>query len=188
MDGTGNPMASRGLPPAKWYPDPAGSGRLRYFDGTDWTNDYSAGPQPSGSAVAPIGYPSASGHPTAQSGPDGARVFQVRLKRHIGLLIAFQQRSYTFTGTLEECERAYRGAQIFNLTAGWWSITSVFLFNWIALFSNMSAIGQVRALAKQPPVPPTDQSSLTGQAPPGWYPDPSGAQEQRYWDGKTWAQ
>jgi hypothetical protein len=29
------------LPPAGWYPDPGGSGRLRYFNGSTWTDQYS---------------------------------------------------------------------------------------------------------------------------------------------------
>ena len=35
--------------------------------------------------------------------------------------------------------------------------------------------------------PPTQrqQTPPTGP-PPGWYPDPSGAQTQRYWDGRQW--
>jgi DivIVA domain-containing protein len=28
------------LPPADWYPDPGGSGQLRYYDGRDWTDFY----------------------------------------------------------------------------------------------------------------------------------------------------
>jgi DivIVA domain-containing protein len=32
------------LPPADWYPDPAGSGQLRYFDGADWTDFYHPAP------------------------------------------------------------------------------------------------------------------------------------------------
>jgi hypothetical protein len=31
-------------PPAAWYPDPAGSGQLRYFDGTAWTDHYALQP------------------------------------------------------------------------------------------------------------------------------------------------
>lgn len=31
--------------PAGWYPDPAGSGGQRYFDGLDWTGHYTP-PQP----------------------------------------------------------------------------------------------------------------------------------------------
>jgi hypothetical protein len=50
---TGTASAPSGdLPPAAWYPDPAGSPGLRYWDGTAWTahTAYTDGP---GAAVAP---------------------------------------------------------------------------------------------------------------------------------------
>jgi hypothetical protein len=34
------------LPAAAWYADPTVSGRLRYWDGTRWTQHVSAAPQP----------------------------------------------------------------------------------------------------------------------------------------------
>jgi Protein of unknown function (DUF2510) len=40
---------TRQLPPAGWYPDPAGGGRLRYFNGSTWTDNYS---QPPGQMAA----------------------------------------------------------------------------------------------------------------------------------------
>jgi hypothetical protein len=197
------PQASQ-LPPANWYPDPQNSGRLRYFDGTAWTDQYSGpsaglplgravqgGGYPSGPpsySTAPGGSPTPAVQPMSQPGADEARVFRIRLKRHIGLVIAWSQRTVTYTGTLAECERAYREAQIFCLAAGWWSITSVVLFNWIALVSNMSAIGQVRRMAKQSPASPAGQSPAMAQPLAGWYPDPSGAPGQRYWDGARWTQ
>jgi len=142
------------LPPANWYPDPAGSHRLRYFNGSDWTDEYYGPPAerlPPGYAVGshgypaaapgystpPVGSPSPAGQPSAQPRPGDARTFQIRLRRHTGLVILMLRQSFVFTGTLEECERAYRQAQIYNLTAG-------------------------------------------------WYPDPSGAPGQRYWDGTVW--
>ncbi|HEV7361058.1 MAG TPA: DUF2510 domain-containing protein [Mycobacterium sp.] len=80
--------------------------------------------------------------------------------------------------------------------------------NWIALFSNYSAIRKVQALAAQAPAPcagnpyvPAGQSSpgpprpVVPPAPvvaprplgppPGWYPNRS-VPGQRYWDGVTW--
>lgn len=176
------------LPPANWYPDPAGSARLRYFNGTNWTDDYStpsAGQSP-GYSMAPAGSPPAAVQPSVQPHPDDARTFQITLRRHTGLVILMLRQSSVFTGTLEQCERAYRQAQIHNLTAGWWGILSLLVFNWIALFSNMSAIEQVRRMAKQSPTSPTHQSPPMAQPPAGWYPDPSGAPGQRYWDGTRW--
>jgi hypothetical protein len=192
------------LPPANWYPDPGGSGRLRYFNGTTWTDQYSAPsagqppshaeqgggypPGPPSYSMAPAGSPPDAVQASVQSRPDDARTFQIMLRKHTGLVILMLRQSYVFTGTLEQCERAYRQAQIYNLTAGWWGIFSALVFNWIALFSNMSAIGQVRRLAQQSPAGPTGQSPPMAQSPAGWYPDPSGAPGQRYWDGTRWTQ
>jgi hypothetical protein len=44
-------MADAQGPPG-WYPDPAGSGQQRYFDGTTWTENYAPGAPP---AAAPAG-------------------------------------------------------------------------------------------------------------------------------------
>lgn len=108
---------------------------------------------------------------------DPHRRFQLTLTEHTGAVIFWQQRSYTITGTLEQCERAYRTAQAHNLEAGWWSVVSLLVMNWVALISNRSAIRGVRELAEQPPhLPPP---------PPGWYGDPSGP-GHRYWDGTRW--
>ncbi|KLO43400.1 hypothetical protein ABW17_10080 [Mycobacterium nebraskense] len=112
--------------------------------------------------------------------------FHVTLCEHTGAVFFWQHRRYTFTGTLEQCERAYRTAQLHNLGAGWWSVVSLLVMNWVALISNWSAIRGVRQLAEQPaaagyvPAPP----AAVGP-PPGWYGDPSGP-GHRYWDGVRW--
>ena len=143
------------LPPADWYPDPAGSGRLRYFDGSAWTEHYSA-PAPA-QQVAPAapyggGYPAgAQGYsmpPPGLPGQGNAGVFQIKLHKHTGLVILMLRQSYVVTGSFEECERAYRAAQTHNLLAGWWGLLSALIFNWIALFSNMSAMQQLRHAAQ----------------------------------------
>jgi hypothetical protein len=41
-------------------------------------------------------------------------------------------------------------------------------------------------LAYQPWPPTTPSKVLPGSAPPGWYPDPSGAPSWRWWDGRSW--
>ncbi|ORB73070.1 DUF2510 domain-containing protein [Mycobacterium scrofulaceum] len=132
---------------------------------------------------------------------DPYRRFQLSLTEHTGAVIFWQQRSYTFTGTLEQCERAYRTAQAHNLGAGWWSVVSLLVMNWVALISNWGAIRGVRKLAEQPPggqipAPPAGHAAAPGTGyvpappaaptpPPGWYGDPSGP-GHRYWDGVRW--
>ncbi|WP_370653081.1 MULTISPECIES: DUF2510 domain-containing protein [Mycobacterium] len=113
--------------------------------------------------------------------PHPGRLFQLRLIEHIGALIFWQQRTTTVTGTLEQCEAAYRRTQTQNLCAGWWSPASILLFNWIAPFSNLSAIKRVRAQSSR-----EIAHVAPAGCPPGWHPDPTGQATQRYWDGATW--
>jgi len=47
------------------------------------------------------------------------RRFSVRLYEHTGAVILWHQRTFTCTGTLAQCEKAYRDAQTHNLLAGW---------------------------------------------------------------------
>jgi hypothetical protein len=54
-------------------------------------------------------------------GANPADHFYLKLYKHTGALILWQQRSYTVTGTLQECGAAYRDAQTYNLLAGWWT-------------------------------------------------------------------
>jgi Protein of unknown function (DUF2510) len=51
--------ALAGQGPAGWHPDPSGSGRLRYYDGVRWTDNYAqqAGPQQANSQPAPVQQP-----------------------------------------------------------------------------------------------------------------------------------
>ncbi|MEM6104709.1 DUF2510 domain-containing protein [Mycobacterium sp. 050272] len=140
---------------------------------------------------------------------DPYRRFSVRLHEHTGIVFFWVQRSITCTGTLEQCEKAYRDAQRHCLVTGWWGLVSFFLMNPIALISNYTAIRRVRAQAKEAPAPhlatpyaPAGQAApavAPRQAvaphpaapprpvgpPPGWYPDPGGP-GQRYWDGVAW--
>lgn len=83
-----------------------------------------------------------------------ARRFFITLKKHTGMLVVMSTRTLRVEGTLEQCEAAYRDAQTHNLTAGWWGMFSFLFMNWIAIFSNMSAIQQVRRLAAAPPQAP----------------------------------
>jgi hypothetical protein len=66
--------------PAGWHPDPAGTGRLRYWDGATWTDHYSPGPAappPSAGYRAPV-------PPTQQQGMSGCLKAVL-----IGIVVAF---------------------------------------------------------------------------------------------------
>lgn len=132
----------------------------------------------------------------AQGYPNSAPLFQISLLKHTGALIFWQQQTVRYTGTLQQCEQAYKDAQTHCLLAGWWSLASAVVLNWIALFSNMSSIKRIRelagnpqAVAQQQPQPQPQQFMAQrppAAIPPGWYPDPAGQPGQRYWDGAAW--
>lgn len=42
-------------------------------------------------------------------------------------------------------------------------------------------------IALMHPAPGPDANPRPAATPPGWYPDPSGAPQQRYWDGVSWS-
>ena len=147
----------------------------------------SGGPQ----SPSPGPQPSAYWPPTGEWGRDYVvgRQFEITLLKHTGLVLAYQQETYTVIGTLEQCERAYRDARDHCLAAGWWSPVSALLMNWFALSSNKSAIEHVRRVAAQPM---GSNAAPAGNGAPGtpagWYSDPAGAAAHRYWDGAAWTQ
>lgn len=55
-----------------WYPDPSGSGGLRYWDGQQWTGHLAPGPHQTPYATAP--YPTATTSGTSATTPDGVRL------------------------------------------------------------------------------------------------------------------
>jgi hypothetical protein len=66
------------------------------------------------------------------------------------MLIVMRTQTFTVKGTLEQCEAAYKKAQLHNLLAGWWGLISMLVMNWIVIFGNMSAMSKLRALAAAP--------------------------------------
>lgn len=113
----------------------------------------------------------------------------MRLHKHTGAVIMWRQSSFTCTGTLDQCEKAYRDAQKHNLLVGWWSLLSLLVLNWVTLLVNYSAIRQLRVLANRALTPSTPTAPVAPAGsigpPPGWYRNPPGP-GQRYWDGITW--
>lgn len=79
--------------------------------------------------------------------PTPEPLFSVRLMKHTGLAVMFLNQRYTVTGTFAQCEAAIRLAQTHNLTAGWWSVASLAVWNWVALGANASARGTLRKQA-----------------------------------------
>lgn len=77
--------------------------------------------------------------------------YALTLRRHTGLLVLMQRRRYTVKGTLAQCEAAYKKAQTHNFVFGWWGVLSMLIFNWIAIFGNVSAMGKLRQVANGRP-------------------------------------
>jgi hypothetical protein len=74
-------------------------------------------------------------------------VVSAEFLKHTGALIWWQQSTVRVQGSFEDVTAAYKKAQLHCLTLGWWSISSVVAFNWIALISNVIAYGRVKKAA-----------------------------------------
>ena len=62
----------------------------------------------------------------------GNAIFEARFKKHTGLLLMSQTRTFTVRGTLDQVQAVYRSAQTHNLLAGWWGIFSLVVLNPVA--------------------------------------------------------
>ncbi|OBG66745.1 hypothetical protein A9X05_08525 [Mycobacterium sp. E3298] len=71
----------------------------------------------------------------------------MRVRKHTGAVILMFNQAYTVTGTLAQCEAALDNALLHNLLAGWWSLASVLVWNWVALLENHNARKHLRRQA-----------------------------------------
>lgn len=116
-------------------------------------------PYPTGHAYAPQPLPPPMYAPSHWAAPHSSYLtghpgptepqFAVRVMKHTGLAIICVNQRFTITGTFAQCEAAIREAQLHNLLAGWWSVASVLVWNWVALFHNLSARNALRQQAIQ---------------------------------------
>ncbi|WP_073880464.1 hypothetical protein [Mycobacterium paraffinicum] len=107
----------------------------------------------------PYGYPQSHAYPHpypppyCASGagypppPGNQPLFAVRIRKHTGAVVLTFNQTYTVTGTLAQCEAALDNALLHNLLAGWWSLASVLVWNWVALVENHNARKQLRRQA-----------------------------------------
>ncbi|ORX06928.1 sensor domain-containing protein [Mycolicibacillus trivialis] len=65
--------------------------------------------------------------------------------KHTGALIFWHNQRWTVTGTYAQCEAAIDDAQSHSMTAGWWSIGSLLVWNWVALRTNRRARADLQA-------------------------------------------
>lgn len=69
----------------------------------------------------------------------------------------------------------YRELLLHNLLFGWWSLFGL-IWTPLALVRNRRAYATLRELIS------------SGTADAGWYPDPTGHHQSRYWDGTQWSE
>lgn len=100
---------------------------------------------PREAAFSPAATTPATAAPYAHLRPQP--VFRVCVTKHTGLALAFLNEKYAFTGTLAQCEAVIRDAQRHNLVAGWWSMASLLIWNWVALHQNHTARNLLRRQA-----------------------------------------
>ncbi|MFZ8999092.1 MAG: DUF2510 domain-containing protein [Ilumatobacteraceae bacterium] len=109
-------MRIQDAPPAGWYPDPEGTARLRFWEGTDWTDRYRARPAGSfdeGTPPTDVGR-APSWSPAAPAAVDPAQlVEQVRLAARQEAERAaelFAQQARSVTGELQPLISQYTSA------------------------------------------------------------------------------
>ncbi|BBZ34056.1 hypothetical protein [Mycolicibacterium confluentis] len=88
-------------------------------------------------------------------------VFEVHITKHVGLLLVWFTRTYTFRGTYAQCGAELARAQRQNKLLGWWSIPSLF-WNAIALAGNSAA---AKSLARDAAVAFGHPSAMRGPMP-----------------------
>ncbi|WP_374023299.1 hypothetical protein [Mycobacterium sp. HNNTM2301] len=97
--------------------------------------------------------------------PGDQPLFAVRVRKHTGAVILMFNQTYTVTGTLAQCEAALDNALLHNLLAGWWSVASVLIWNWVTLLENHNARKHLRRQAAA--------RAYTAPAAPPWVHSPA---------------
>ncbi len=107
-----------------------------------------------------------------------AQAFQLRLIEVTSVLVVTVRTPRILTAaTAEELDRFYRNTLIHNLLLGWWGFPFGLIWTPMALVQNARARSKLRGL-------------MAGgvAAAPGWYRDPGGQHQTRYWDGGRWTE
>lgn len=153
---------------AGWYTDPSDASRLRWFDGTRWTEHVHAQVAAAPPATATAGYgapaygtpayaapvygaPASQSMPAAQMRSDGCQVcgavpaIPVTLHEHQGMVL--MQRFKTYRGQwCRDCGHAqFRHVQAQTLLLGWWGIISFFV-NFASVGQNIGVYNKLRSL------------------------------------------
>lgn len=86
--------------------------------------------------------------------------FQVRLTKHTGVLLIWFNQRRTYTGSYSELLRIYERVQQHNYVAGWWSITSLLVWNLVAILGNRWAMKELRGRVLMARMPDQDSVDL----------------------------
>jgi hypothetical protein len=78
----------------------------------------------------------------------GHDIFEARFKKHTGMILLAQTKTYVVRGTIDQVQAAYKSAQVHNLLAGWWGIFSLLVYNWIALIGNAHQMTRAKRAAE----------------------------------------
>jgi len=90
------------------------------------------------------------------------------------ILVTTRKRRALTASSPEEFRDFHREVLVHNLTLGWWGLPFGLIWTPVALIQNQRAVSKLRGLM------------ATGAAPAGWYQDPTGKHQNRYWDGARW--
>lgn len=81
--------------------------------------------------------------------------------------------------------------------SGWWLLLWLIpVVGWIIMIVWLATAGQIGPnqygpdpkTLPEPPMPGSASTAFSGNAPAGWYPDPAGRHELRYWDSIGWTE
>jgi hypothetical protein len=145
-------------PAPDWYPDPTGRYEQRYWDGSQWTEHVTAAGQ---QGVDPL--PEAD---PADEGDDIASAAAAAVDAAAASAGAEVEESDEVNPFAAASEPAPRSNPSGDYTLN----------------------GEGQLVNREAQVTPAADAAAAPGPPPDWYPDPSGRQELRYWDGSQWTE
>jgi len=107
--------------------------------------------------------------------PPPAR-YSLTLIEVTSFLIVTRRGTRSLSGSIDELTAFSKKVLAHNLLLGWWGFPLGLIGTPMALYSNSKALRSLREIG------------ASGDAAPGWYPDPAGRHGARYWDGKAWTE